>query len=126
MKECNKTTRHLPKTHSRCKVVFLRSFIPCLVSVHFSGQSLLEIKFSRSFLSSSSRSFWGFLNELPMTFKHIPCGDDCYSQVLTSKTGRFHAPVLTSKYTTPTGHTCTCAIAFCAGLNGLQTSSKLS
>ena len=35
-----------------CRVVFLFSFISCLVSIPFSGPSLLERKFCRNFLPS--------------------------------------------------------------------------
>ena len=45
MKERKKTIRHL---HSRCRIAFLRSFISCLVSVLYSGSSLLEMNFCRN------------------------------------------------------------------------------
>ena len=51
--------------------------------------------------------------------KQTLCRDDhdCYSHVLTSENGRYHALVLTSEYVTSTSYTYT--IAFSAGLNGL-------
>ena len=49
MKECKKTIRHVQKIHSRCRIVFLCSFISCLVSVSSSGPSLLEMKFCKNF-----------------------------------------------------------------------------
>ena len=45
-------TLHLPKIHSRCRAVFLRSFISCLVSALFSGPSSLEMKFCRNLFFS--------------------------------------------------------------------------
>ena len=53
MKEhIKKTTQHLQKIHSRCRVVFLLSFISCLLSVHFSGPFLLEMRFCRNTFST--------------------------------------------------------------------------
>ena len=40
------------KVHSRCRVVVLALLHPCLVSVHFSGPSLLEMKFYGTFFPS--------------------------------------------------------------------------
>ena len=49
MKECKKTTLHLLCILGRCRVVFLHSFISCLVCVIFSGPSLFQRKFAEPF-----------------------------------------------------------------------------
>ena len=88
MRECNKTTLHLQKTGSRCRVVFLRSLIPgwkgkrrlpsfrsrwrCWVYSSlpsfcpFIGPSLLQmgVFFAENILPLVSDPFLGFLNQL--------------------------------------------------------------
>ena len=50
MKDRKKTTGHLQKFHSRCPVVFLRSFISALFLSFFNlHRSLSEMKFYRNF-----------------------------------------------------------------------------
>ena len=63
MKERKEDYPTSAKIHTRCRVVFLRSFISALFLYFFSAPSLLEIKFYRNFFPSFC-SFFGFLKQL--------------------------------------------------------------
>ena len=78
MKEHKKTTQHLQKMHSRCRVVF------CIVSslpyfCPFSGPSLTEMKLYCKLFSLVHVHFQGFLDHLPIRDERIYCaGDEHY------------------------------------------------
>ena len=104
MWEHKKTTLNLQKVYSRCSVVFLCCFHPCLVSVHYSGQSLLGWIFSETF-SLLSVVFWGVPKELPKKTNTLLC----WRRVLSAlKTDAFSAATIAWKSALELQpHTCT-------------------
>ena len=85
MEERKKTTPHLLCIFSKCRVVFLCSFISCFVAVLFPSPSPLELKFYRNF------SLYHIRVELTLQ-KPLITHEPCVVQLPNLEDRLFHKP----------------------------------